>query len=103
MVVTNVYSGSPAESAGLRNYDVVLDANGTSLDSDTSLQSIISKLKVGDRLVLRVDRGGNIKLIAITIQEMPSNFGATIATTAAARTMATARARDRIMATVAAA
>lgn len=75
VVVTNVYSGSPAERAGLRPYDVILDANGQTLIDQDGLQQIISKLKIGDRLVLRVDRGGAIKLIGITVAEMPNNFG----------------------------
>jgi len=75
VVVTNVYSGSPAESAGLRNYDVILDANGQELNDNTPLQPLIAKLKVGDHLVLRVDRSGTIKLITITVAQMPGNFG----------------------------
>ncbi len=75
VVVTNVYPGSPAASTGLRVYDVILDANGQTIDDDNTLQAQIAKLKVGESLVLRVARGSAIKLITIKVGEMPQNFG----------------------------
>jgi S1-C subfamily serine protease len=75
VVVTNVYPGSPAAAAGLQNYDVVLDVNGTPLSADNQLQPAIQKLQVGDTLVLRVARGADRVLISIKVAEMPSDFG----------------------------
>jgi len=75
VVVTNVYPNSPAATAGLRVYDVILDANGKTLTDDSTLQSEISKLKVGDKLVLRVSRGNSVQLVSITVGEMPKDFG----------------------------
>ncbi|MDR3708384.1 MAG: trypsin-like peptidase domain-containing protein [Capsulimonadaceae bacterium] len=75
VVVTNVYSGSPAEAAGLHPYDVILDANAQQLTDTNSLQQVIAKLKVGDRLVLRVDRKGDTKFVSVKVAEMPAQFG----------------------------
>jgi serine protease Do len=75
VVVTNVYPDSPAAKAGLRNYDVILDANGKPLTDDNQLQPLIQKLHVGDTLVLRIARGNDRPLISIKVGEMPSDFG----------------------------
>lgn len=75
VVLTNVYPGSPAAAAGLRIYDVILDANGVTLNDANLLQPLIAKLKVDDSLVLRVARGGETKLITVKVGEMPKDFG----------------------------
>jgi S1-C subfamily serine protease len=75
VVVTNVYPDSPAAKAGLKNYDVILDANGQPLTDDNLLQPAIQKLQVGDTLVLRVARGNERPLISIKVAEMPADFG----------------------------
>ena len=75
VVVTNIYPDSPAAKAGLRNYDVILDANGQPLSDDNLLQPTIQKLQVGETLVLRVARGSERPLISIKVGEMPSDFG----------------------------
>jgi serine protease DegQ len=75
VVVSQVYPNSPASSAGLQNYDVILEANRQALNDANDLHDIISKLKPGDKVVLRVWRNGQILLPSLTVGQMPANFG----------------------------
>jgi Do/DeqQ family serine protease len=74
-IVTQVYPGSPAEAAGLQQYDVVMEANRQKITDAQDLNSIIQKLKVGDKLVLLVSRNGQQQLISVTLKERPNDFG----------------------------
>jgi len=74
-IVTQVYPGSPAEEAGLQQYDVVLKANKETITDDNSLYTIIQKLKVGDTLVLLVSRNGQQQIISVKLKERPATFG----------------------------
>ena len=56
--VVEVESGTPAEAAGVQPYDIIVEANGTVLTSTSDLTSIISSLKEGDEVALKVFRTG---------------------------------------------
>ena len=75
MIVAQVSPNSPAATAGLQQYDVILEANRQKLDTQSSLQDQINKLKPGDKLVLMVWRNGHDMIIPVTIGQMPANFG----------------------------
>jgi len=75
VVIQQVYQGSPADTAGLKTYDVILEANKQSITDVDQLNSIIQKLKVGDTLTLLVSRGGRNQIIVATLKERPSAFG----------------------------
>jgi len=74
-IITQVYPGSPAESAGLQQYDVVLEANRQKIDDADDLNAMIQKLKVGDKLVLMLSRNGQQQLVSVTLKERPDSFG----------------------------
>jgi serine protease DegQ len=75
-IVMGVSPRSPAADAGLQNYDVILEANRTPISSDPmTLKNLISKLSVGDRLVLLVNRNGHNQLVSLTVKQMPKDFG----------------------------
>jgi S1-C subfamily serine protease len=77
LVIAQVFPGGPAAIAGLKEYDVLLEANRIPLTVGTNLQDIVSKLKPGDRIVFKVYRDGSDLLVPVTIQQMPSDFGNT--------------------------
>ena len=74
-IITQVYPGSPAESAGLQQYDVVLEANREKVTDADDLNSMIQKLKVGDKLVLLISRNGDQQLVSVTLKQRPDAFG----------------------------
>ncbi|MBI4281118.1 trypsin-like peptidase domain-containing protein [Candidatus Uhrbacteria bacterium] len=53
-----VIKGSPAESAGLKPGDIILEIDGTRIDQDHTLASLIIQHQVGDTLRLKVRRDG---------------------------------------------
>lgn len=56
--ITRVSPGSPAEKAGIRAEDIVLNLNGQPVPDFETLTAIISKLKAGDTAELVVQRVG---------------------------------------------
>lgn len=55
-----VIKGSAADLAGLREADIILEANGLKLDEKTALEDILDKLQIGDEIKMRVWRKGEI-------------------------------------------
>ncbi len=60
-----VISGSPAASAGLRYGDIIVSVNGTEVDLDHPLPSLIGVLSTGDTAELSIVRNGQIMAIPV--------------------------------------
>lgn len=61
-----VVPGSPADKAGLKERDIVLEFNSSKLDRDHPIQDFLEKMDVGERvelLVLRGDKKLKVKLV----------------------------------------
>jgi serine protease Do len=65
-----ILPGSPAEKAGLKDGDVILEADGKKITEAVSLQQIIVNKNPGDTLALKVFRGGRTLDIVATLAEM---------------------------------
>jgi serine protease Do len=68
-----IVAGSPAAKAGLKEKDVIIKANNTSIDDRTSLTSALAKYKVGDTVTLKVVRDGKTITIKATLGNAPQN------------------------------
>jgi serine protease Do len=66
-----VIPGSPADQAGLKEGDIILEADGTRIEANRSLASIINRKQVGDRLRLKVWQNGQERDLEITLHELP--------------------------------
>lgn len=60
---------SPAEAAGIKQGDVVTEVNGTKVQSISEINAIKNKLKVGDKVVLKVYRDKEYMDITVTLKE----------------------------------
>ncbi len=60
-----VAPGSPAEKAGIKENDIILEMGGTKIDSKNSLSQLISKYNPNDSVDLKILRDG--KEITVTI------------------------------------
>jgi Do/DeqQ family serine protease len=66
-VVTRVLPKSPAEKAGLKAEDVIIEANGKSIDGFLQLRNIVGLLRVGEKVELKVVRDGKPRNVTVTI------------------------------------
>ena len=71
--IAEVRGGSPADRAGLREGDVVVEADGAEIDSGDALRDVIAARKPGDELKLRVERGGETRTLTVTLGRRPAS------------------------------
>ena len=64
-----VIPGSPADKAGIVENDIILEVNGTKVDSDHPLANLLSQYGVGDTLTLQVWHKGNTNDVKVTLEE----------------------------------
>ncbi len=64
-----IVSGSPAEKAGLAENDIILSVNGTKIDQNNSLLSLVQQYKVGDSITLSVLSKGKTKDVKVTLEK----------------------------------
>ena len=71
VVLAGIVRGGPADEAGLEEGDIVVQADGTTVDTMEQLQREIRKKKPGDRLNLTIVRDGRRREASLTLQEAP--------------------------------
>ncbi|WP_430611347.1 S1C family serine protease [Enterococcus sp. DIV0876] len=67
VVVYSVNNATPAEQAGLQQYDVITKVDDTDISSTTDLQSALYKHKVGDTITLTFYRGEEEKTATVEL------------------------------------
>lgn len=66
-----VIPGSSADKAGIKEGDIILEADGKRLGEDVSLASIIRVKKVEDSVVLKILSQGSEKSVTVKLEEIP--------------------------------
>lgn len=64
-----VVPGSPAERAGIRENDIILELGGVRIDEDHSLAALISARNPGDIVRIKILRQGNEQMMNVTLAE----------------------------------
>jgi serine protease Do len=64
-----VMPGSPADKAGLMENDIILEINGTKIDAEHSLVSLLSQYAPGEEVTLRVWHKGETKDVKVILEE----------------------------------
>jgi serine protease Do len=72
-VVSHVYPGDPADKAGLKPYDVILEFNGQPVHSGNDLIVAVTSVNVGQSVTLKVSRGGKSKSLTIKVGQRPDS------------------------------
>lgn len=67
-----VVAGSPADKGGIKDGDILTKISSDTIDSTHSLQALIGKHKVGDKLQLTVQRGDKTLNIDVTLEAAPA-------------------------------
>lgn len=68
-----VEPGSPADSAGLKAYDVITQVGDVKLNSSTSLSSALSKFPPNQTIQLTITRGSGELKLNVTLGSTPNN------------------------------
>jgi len=64
-----IFPGSAAEKAGLKEGDIILEFSGEKITPENSLAKIIMKYNPGDRVILKILRGGQEKTVITNLGE----------------------------------
>lgn len=67
VVVIDVNNATPAEKAGLKQYDVITKIDGKEVSSGVALQSALYKKKVGDSVKITFYRGETEKTVTVDL------------------------------------
>lgn len=67
--VTKVGSKSPAETAGIKEGDILLKMNGVALKDREQMQDLLKEMSAGNELSLDMERGGKPKTFTLELGE----------------------------------
>ena len=70
-LVSEVVADTPAALAGIEAGDVIVEANGNPIVDRRSLQLVIGSLPPGAKISLRVHRNGAMRIVTLTLGEVP--------------------------------
>jgi len=63
---------SPADKAGLKAEDIILEVDGKKIDSANLLGDVISQKNVGQSITLKINRDGKEMTVTATLEKRPS-------------------------------
>lgn len=70
-LVAEIIAGTPASKAGIKPGDLILELNGSSVSNATDLTERIGKMKVGDKVELKILREKKTINITVILEEKP--------------------------------
>jgi serine protease Do len=73
-LVYEVREGSPADKAGLKDGDIILEMNGQKVQSFDQMRANIATKVPGTVVKMKVNRNGNIINLDVTLAEMPDDI-----------------------------
>lgn len=75
-LIIDVVRNQPADKAGVRRGDAIVEVNGEKVDNVTDLQKVISRLSVGDLAKVKVVRGGEFQTFDLRMAPADRSFRA---------------------------
>jgi serine protease Do len=75
VLVTQVFDKSPGEKAGLQEGDVITSLGGKAIKEGRGLQTVVAGLPLGKPVDVTVVRDGKVKVLQVTVEEQPQDFG----------------------------
>ncbi len=74
VLITDVVSGSPADEAGLKPWDIIRRIDDVDVYTTEDVAAVISEKAPGDEVLITVYRSGEIHLIPVTLGNMPEEL-----------------------------
>ena len=89
ILIADVFSGSPAEKAGLRGAtgnmragniivasggDLIVGVNGNKITSMDDFNQAIDSLAIGDIALIKLVRNGKVMTLKVKLEEMPGKY-----------------------------
>lgn len=71
VVINQIFENSPAEKAGLKEEDIILQYNGKDITDPTQLRNLVANTPPGKEVELKVFRDGKVFSVKVTIEELP--------------------------------
>jgi Do/DeqQ family serine protease len=71
VLVANVYPGSAAAAAGLREGDLILSVDGQAVNDEAALTYRMATHRPGDQVMLSVRRGGQVRTVSTRAETAP--------------------------------
>ncbi|MGB9712860.1 MAG: DegQ family serine endoprotease [Dissulfurimicrobium sp.] len=78
VLVADVTNGSPAEKAGIKREDVIIELNGVKINDSGELRNKIALTAPGTVVKLEIERNGKRLSIPVTIAEQPQGIAASL-------------------------
>jgi serine protease Do len=72
-LVTDVIPGDPADKAGIKLKDIIIEVNGVKIDSSRSLLKTIAAISVGEIVNIKVLREGKARTFKVKIGKRPDS------------------------------
>lgn len=73
-LIADVIPDSPADKAGLKPGDVIVEINDTAVEKPENVVELVEEAEVGDKMVLRVLREGYKRFVSVTLNERPKEY-----------------------------
>jgi Do/DeqQ family serine protease len=74
VLVTDVVEDSPAEKAGLKRGDVIIEYEGKVVDDPATVRNMVAATAPGKEITLKIIRDGKPMTIKVAIAEMPASM-----------------------------
>ena len=71
VLVASVVPGDPADQAGIKPKDIIIDVNGQAVNTSRDLTSLAANLGVGDKAKVTILRNGKSKTLEVQIGKRP--------------------------------
>ena len=75
-LVSDVVSGGPADRAGIKSGDVIINFNDTAVEDSRQLKLRVAETPPGSKVSLVIDRSGEQKTLNLTVEKLPEENAA---------------------------